>query len=47
MGTFAEKAIIHYRLPFDNQGKENFSFPFFFCWQQANGNLPFPFPVFR
>jgi hypothetical protein len=47
MGTFAEKAIVDCRLPFDNQGKENFSSPFFSCWQQANGSLPFPFPVFR
>ncbi len=41
MGTFAETAIVYYRLSFANQGKQ--ISVFCFRLQQANGSLPFLF----
>jgi hypothetical protein len=44
MDTFAETAIVNYRLLFVDQGKTNFSFPFsVFCFQQTNGFFCLPF----
>jgi hypothetical protein len=44
MDTFAETAIVNYRLSFVDQGKTNFSFPFsVFCLQQTNGFFCLPF----
>jgi hypothetical protein len=39
MGTFAETAIIDYRLSFADQGKQTSAFHL----QQTSGILPFPF----
>jgi hypothetical protein len=41
MGTFAEKAIVDYRLSFGDQGKQTSVFRFHL--QQTNRSLPFPF----
>jgi hypothetical protein len=43
MGTFAETAIVDYRLSFADQGKQTSVFSFLL--QQTNGSLPFPFRV--
>jgi hypothetical protein len=41
VGTFAETAIIDYRLLFADQGKQTSTFRL----QQPNGSLPFPFSI--
>jgi hypothetical protein len=43
MGTFAETAIVDYRLSFADQGNQ--TSVFCFRSQQRNGSLPFPFSV--
>jgi hypothetical protein len=43
MGTFAETAIVDYRLLFADQGKQTFVFRFHL--QQTKGSLPFPFSI--
>jgi hypothetical protein len=45
MGTFAETAIVNYRLSFTNQGKQTSLFRF--SLQQTNGRLPLLFSVCR
>jgi hypothetical protein len=45
MGTFAETAIVDYRLSFAEQGKKTSVFRFYL--QQTNGSLSFPFFVCR
>jgi hypothetical protein len=45
MGTFAERAIVDYRLSFADQGEQTSVFKRF-CLQQINGSFPFPFSVF-
>jgi hypothetical protein len=42
MGTFAETAIVDFRLSFASQGKQTSVFRFHL--QQTNRSLPFPFP---
>jgi hypothetical protein len=42
MGTFAERAIVDYRLSFADQGEQTSVFKRF-CLQQINGSLPFLF----
>ncbi len=44
MGTFAETAIIVYRLSFVDQGKQTSVFRF--NLQQTNGSFNFPFSIF-
>jgi hypothetical protein len=43
MGTFAETAIVDYRLSFSDHGKQTSVFRF--RLQQTNASLPFPFSV--
>jgi hypothetical protein len=43
MGTFAETAIVDYRLSFADQRKQ--TSVFFFRLQQTNGSLQFPLSV--
>jgi hypothetical protein len=43
MGTFAETAIVFYRLVSSDQGKQ--MSVFHFCLQQTNGCLPFLFSI--
>jgi hypothetical protein len=45
MGTFAEKAIVDYRLLFTGLGKQ--TSVMCFRLQQTNGKLPFPFSICR
>jgi hypothetical protein len=45
MGTFAETAIVKYRLSLADQGKQTSVFRFHF--QQTNESLPFPFSICR
>jgi hypothetical protein len=45
MGTFAETAIVDYRLSFAEQGNQTYVFSS--SWQQTNGSLPFPLSVCR
>jgi hypothetical protein len=44
MGTFAEIAIVDYRLSFADQGKQTSIFRF--RLQQTNRSLPFSFAVY-
>jgi hypothetical protein len=43
MGTFTGAAIVNYRLPFTDQGRQTSVFRFLL--QQTNGTLPFLFSI--
>jgi hypothetical protein len=45
MGTFAETALVDYRLSFADQGTKTFVFRF--RLQETNESLPFQFSVYR